>query len=331
MGRTTLCFIGCGGHAHRVYADSLTKYAREAGSLHLAACCDTDREKAESFQARVGFARSYTDYRCMLEQEKPDAVILATPFQFTAEIAVEAIDRGCHIMMEKPPGKNLAEALEIAEAVKRRQPINMVAFNRRNAPMVLKLKELLYGAAPLVVQHIDYQMYRYDRREAHFHTTAIHGIDMLGHIAGSSYRHLHITYAPQAQYGEGAANLLLQGSFHNGITTQQTYCPLAGLIMERMTIAADDVTLYAETPIWHGPDFPGVIKVYCRGRLEQVISGGELCGGQELFETDGFYGQLCEFLHCVEQSRPTSNDIFSALDSAKIADCLGAHKTIYQG
>ena len=331
MRQISLCFIGCGGHAHRVYADSLKKYNLMNEEVRLVACCDVNKEKADSFQAAVGFAKGYTDFRIMLEQERPDAVILATPFQYTAQVAVAVIDFGCHIMMEKPPGKDFDEALAIADAVKRKSPINMVAFNRRNAPMVKKLMELLYGDNPLRVQHIDYQMYRYDRREAHFHTTAIHGIDMIGHIARSPYERLHIEYAQQKQYGEGAENLLLQGCFQNGITTQQSYCPLSGLIMERLTIAADDMTLYAETPIWHGPDFPGVIKVYSKGVLTQVISGNELSSGQTLFETDGFYDQLREFLDCVKQNRPCANDIYSALGSAKIADCLGAHRTAYQG
>ena len=327
----SLCLIGCGGHAHQVYADALAQYAAVVGGVRLTACCDVDAGRAASFQAKAGFAHSDTNYHAMLARERPDAVVLVTPFQHTARIAVDVIEHGCHIMLEKPPGKDMADYSVIAEAVARRRPINMVAFNRRNAPIVKQVMSLLYGEKPLAVQHIEYQMYRYDRREAHFHTTAIHGIDMIGHIARAPYAQLDIAYAAQPRFGQGVDNLLLHGRFANGITTQQSYCPVAGLRMERMTIAADDTTLYVETPIWHGPDFPGIIKLYQRGALAQVITGQELPGGQALFETDGFYGQLCEFLTAVKRGEPTPNDIHSALDAMKIADCLAARETTYRG
>jgi len=326
----TVCLVGCGGHAHRVYADSLRKYAREIGGVTLAACCDVDAKKAESFREIAGFARCYTDYHKMLEQEKPDAVILVTSYEYTAQIAVDVIAHGAAIMLEKPPGKDIAECMAIAEAVARHKPINMVAFNRRSAPFTRQIMDILYGETPLHVQHIDYQMYRSGRGEAHFHTTAIHGVDMIGYIAQSTYGSLNLLYAPLSHYGEGAGNLLLHGRFKNGITTQQSYCPLAGAIMERMIIAADGVTISAETPIWHGPDYPGVIRVYRHGELTQTISGADLCG-QELFETDGFYDQLLEFIDCVKNGEPTAKDIISAMDAVKIADCLAARETEYRG
>ena len=332
MERIKLCLIGCGGHAQKVYADSIVKYMREFGDVELSACCDTDDEKALTFSEKTGFAHTYTDYNRMLDAEKPDAVILVTPFFYTAQIAVEVIGRGCHVMLEKPPGNNLADCMAIADAVKQHDPINLVAFNRRNMPMMKKLMELIHGGEgrkPLNLQHIDYQMYRYRRNAAYFHTTAIHGIDMIGHIARSVYGKIGFEYADIERYGEHATNFFLQGRFQNGVTTQQSYCRLSGMMMERITIAADDVTIYAETPLWHGPDFPGMIKVYRDMALETQISGVALGGGQAMFETDGFYGQLCEFIGCVQSGRKTTNDIFSAIDSIKIADCLASRASTY--
>ena len=330
MKQIKLCLIGCGGHAKKVYADSISKYMREFGDVELLACCDTDIEKARAFSEKTGFARVYSDYDNMLNIEKPDAVILVTPFFYTAQIAVDVIERGFHVLLEKPPGNNVDDCLAIADAVTRKDPINMVAFNRRNMPMTKKLVEIIRGGEkPLNLQHIDYQMYRYRRNADYFHTTAIHGIDMVGHIAGSTYKRVGFQYADVERYGQYATNFFLQGLFGNGVTTQQSYCRLSGMMMERLTIAADDVTIYAETPLWHGPDFPGVIKIYRDMVLETQISGAELDGGQELFETDGFYNQLCEFINCVKTGQMTSNGIFSAIDSMKIANCLARRDAVY--
>lgn len=326
-----VCVIGCGDHAQKVYGHALAKYAKAHDEIDLVACCDLDVDKATQFQASSGCRKIFADYQAMLETTKPDAVLLVTPFHITAHIAVDVIRQGYAIMLEKPPGKDLADCLTIAKAVQQYHPINMVAFNRRNMPIVREAKALLAnGGQPLHIQHIDYQMYRYRRTETHFHTTAIHGIDMIRHIAGAPYQHLDIQYIPQTQYGESVDNMLLTGLFANGVTTTQSYCPVAGLVMERFTIAADDLTLCAETGIWQGPDFPGRLRLYRNGKLERDILGTALFSGSQLFETDGFYDQICEFFACVKENKQTQNDIFSAINPIQVADCLAARQAFFE-
>ncbi|MBA3429373.1 MAG: Gfo/Idh/MocA family oxidoreductase, partial [Actinobacteria bacterium] len=67
--------------------------------VELAAVCDIDESRAREL---AGSAAVYTDWRKLLERESPDAVFVCTPPLVHREPAVEALDRGIHVYLEKP-------------------------------------------------------------------------------------------------------------------------------------------------------------------------------------------------------------------------------------
>ena len=82
-----------GRHHARIYA--------EMAEVELVAVADTDQEALSQVMARhhiPGFA----DYRAMLDAEKPDFVSLAVPTSWHYPIATDLIERGIHVLVEKP-------------------------------------------------------------------------------------------------------------------------------------------------------------------------------------------------------------------------------------
>ena len=111
-----VCFIGCGRQAHKAYAEPLRKYRQAHPDTVLKCCCDVNLQAAEEFAQSVGFESFDSDYEAMLKREKPDAVILVTPFVVTASIARKVLSMGIPALIEKPLGVNTQEAETIAEA-----------------------------------------------------------------------------------------------------------------------------------------------------------------------------------------------------------------------
>ena len=112
--------------------------------VEVVAVADLDEAKARNLQQRYGIARTYTDYREMIETERPDLVSIATPCTAHAEVTIFAAEHGARgIYCEKGMACSLAEADAMREAVKR----NGVKFNmgtlRRWHPGVLRAKELI--------------------------------------------------------------------------------------------------------------------------------------------------------------------------------------------
>ena len=253
---TRLATVGCGEHATGSHGPSFALYAARHPGTDLVACCDLDPGKAERYRARFGFARAYTDLRRMLDTERPDAVSLVAPVERTCELACLIFEWGFPLLLEKPPGRTVAEVDRMITAAG--GVAHQVAFNRRFAPLVRELKrEVDAHVAPAELLHLHYEMTRVGRRDPDFSTTAIHGIDAVRYLAGSDYAEIRFRYQALPGAGPGVANIFLDAVMASGASAHLAFCPVAGVVVERAAVHGRDHTFYAQVPMWDGFDAPG--------------------------------------------------------------------------
>ena len=88
-------------------------------------------ERAEAVAAEHGVPAAYTDFEEMLDREKPDLVSIATPPKFHCRYALSAIERGIHVLCEKPFAMNLDEARQMQVEATRAGVVAMVDFEFR--------------------------------------------------------------------------------------------------------------------------------------------------------------------------------------------------------
>ena len=82
------------------------------------------------------------DYKKILE-DKPDIVFVCTPPDVTCDIIADAMDAGCHVFAEKPPGRNLQDLEKVTRAVKRNPDCKLqFGFNHRYHPSIVLAKEI---------------------------------------------------------------------------------------------------------------------------------------------------------------------------------------------
>ena len=117
-----------------------------------AAVCDIDG-KALDRARELGVTKLYGDYDEMLEEEDLDAVIIATPPYLHREQAIKALKKGLYVLLEKPMGVTLEDALEIARHAGNKL---MIAFSLRYHGLYRKIKDRLDGmlGKPLMQWHI---------------------------------------------------------------------------------------------------------------------------------------------------------------------------------
>ena len=114
--------IGCGRISvmHLVSIVSLEE-------TELVACCDIDREKAESAAKEYG-GRAYTSYEEMLECEELDAVHICLPHHLHCKVAIAAFEKGIHVLTEKPMDIDLESAENaVKRAKKKKAPLSALA------------------------------------------------------------------------------------------------------------------------------------------------------------------------------------------------------------
>ncbi|MDX9955432.1 MAG: Gfo/Idh/MocA family oxidoreductase [Anaerolineae bacterium] len=137
MGTLKAAVIGVGSmgqHHARVYT--------ELKQTTLVGVADALPETAQRIGGKYGVP-AYSDYRELLERERPDIVTVAAPTQEHSTVATAALEAGCHVLVEKPIAATLDEGeslIERAAALKRKL---MVGHIVRFSPSIQALKQHL--------------------------------------------------------------------------------------------------------------------------------------------------------------------------------------------
>ncbi|MDA0838411.1 MAG: Gfo/Idh/MocA family oxidoreductase [Planctomycetota bacterium] len=153
--------------------------------------------------------RVYTDYREMLEKEKPDLVSVATSDHFHADMTVAAAEGGAKgILCEKPIATKLEDADRmIAAAEKNNVPLS-IDHTRRWDPSYLKARELIQSGEIGSLRTIVSEMFS---QRAMLFRNGTHLIDLIVFFAGSSPEWLFAELEPGFEHfteykGDGGKN-----------------------------------------------------------------------------------------------------------------------------
>lgn len=97
----------------------------------LVALCDSNKQKAEILAAELNVPKVFSDAVDMFENAGLDAVSIAVPNKFHAQLTIAALERGLHVLCEKPMAMNTSEA-ELMKSVSEREKRNlMINFSFR--------------------------------------------------------------------------------------------------------------------------------------------------------------------------------------------------------
>lgn len=107
----------------------------------LLAVTSCTREKAEDYARRHNIPKVYYDVAALLADPDIDIVYIATPPNTHKEYALQVIQAGKPVYVEKPMAMSLAEAKEMYEVAKQKEVSLFVAFYRRALPYFTQVKQ----------------------------------------------------------------------------------------------------------------------------------------------------------------------------------------------
>jgi len=108
----------------------------------VVAVCDLDELRAKEMAAQGG-AKVFTDYATALSDSAADAVYVATPVFLHVPHAIQALEAGKHVLVEKPVGLNYKQARELVAAASESDRKCGVAYFRRFYPKYAMAAEML--------------------------------------------------------------------------------------------------------------------------------------------------------------------------------------------
>jgi predicted dehydrogenase/threonine dehydrogenase-like Zn-dependent dehydrogenase len=141
-GPVGVSFVGAGN-----YTGAVLLPAFKAAGARLLRIASSGGASSLHLGRKFGFAEATTDTTALLEDPACDAVVVTTRHDSHAEYVLRALAAGRHVFVEKPLALRLADLERVAAAAAGRPDrCVMVGFNRRFAPQVLKMRQLLAGA-----------------------------------------------------------------------------------------------------------------------------------------------------------------------------------------
>ena len=140
--KKSYAIVGTSSRALEMFAKPLVNEFADVSVL--TGVCDPNPERAKYFidTACPGTA-FYTDFDKMIQECKPDTVIVATVDAFHHEYIIRALDLGCDVITEKPMTIDDEKCNAILEAEKRNNRKIRVTFNARYGPLSRRIRELL--------------------------------------------------------------------------------------------------------------------------------------------------------------------------------------------
>ncbi len=130
--RTAL--VGC-GKVGDIHAQAL----RDLPEAEFVAVCDSSSERAGAFAGRYG-VRPFTDVAAMLREAGAQALLIATPHPLHAEPACTALERGVHVLVEKPLAASLRDCDAMLDSARKSGAVLGVISQRRFYEPVQRMK-----------------------------------------------------------------------------------------------------------------------------------------------------------------------------------------------
>ena len=111
--------------------------------VDVVAFCQRTKSEADAIAKEFSIPHVYSDYRDLLAHKDLDAVSIVAPPHLHREIATAALERGLHVLCEKPLAMNGGEAEGMLQKAREAGRVHMTAFNHRHIPAMSYMKELL--------------------------------------------------------------------------------------------------------------------------------------------------------------------------------------------
>jgi predicted dehydrogenase len=146
--------IGTGGMAQG-HIERLLKMPE----VEVAAFADISDQSLERTRNRHGEAvadvPAYHDYREMLEKAKLDALLIATPHTLHYQMAVDSLDAGAHVLLEKPMVNKVTDAHALLKKIEETGLVVGLAYQRHGLPHFRYIREKIASGEYGQVQFIN--------------------------------------------------------------------------------------------------------------------------------------------------------------------------------
>lgn len=130
--------VGCG-----YWGPNLIRNFRSLPDCQLTDLCDVSMSRLQHLKAIYPDVTTHVSFDEMLSERDLDAIVIATPVHLHHKLAMQCLNAGKHVMIEKPMASSVAQCEEMAAAAKKHKVTLMVGHTFLYSPHVRKIKEII--------------------------------------------------------------------------------------------------------------------------------------------------------------------------------------------
>jgi predicted dehydrogenase/threonine dehydrogenase-like Zn-dependent dehydrogenase len=314
QGQIRLALVGAGGFARGMHLPNLQQLANY---YHLQAVMSRTGHNAMAAARQFGAGYATTDFQRILEDPEVDAVLIATRHNLHAGMALEALQAGKHVLVEKP----LALTREELEGIKaffatlkpgENMPVLLTGFNRRFSRYAVRLRQLVEGRGnPMILNYRMNAGYLPPEHWAHTEEgggrnkgEACHIYDLFTFLTGGKVAAVDAwPITPASGYYQRNDNFVAVIKFEDGSVATLTYTALGSkdYPKETMEIFVDG-------------------KVLTLNDYKQLSVFGSRAGGiNSKFIDKGQKDELAAFARAIQEGGPWPIPLWQQVQAAEIA------------
>ncbi|MDQ6625198.1 MAG: Gfo/Idh/MocA family oxidoreductase [Verrucomicrobiota bacterium] len=295
MSRLRVGVVGV-GHIGKNHA----RLYSELPNAEFTAIYDTDAAKAEQLAQEFGVARatSLEDFAARI-----DAASVATPTATHFEVAGQLLERGKHLLIEKPIAENPAHATELAQRAAAQQLVLQVGHVERFNPVLSALESRL--TRPRFIEA--HRLSPYPNRSTDIGVVLdlmIHDLEIILHLVRSPVETIDAVGVPVLSRGEDIANARLR--FEDGCVANITSSRISPERMRKIRVFQEDAYLSLDYQNQSG-------EIYRRSATG--IEREEV----EIEREEPLKQQLASFIECAATGRAPRVSGFQATAALELA------------
>jgi predicted dehydrogenase len=151
--------------------------SKHAGYIHrgevpgatLVAVCDVRPERLAKAREQLGEGvQLFDDINAMLDANVVDAVFVAAPHYDHPPLAIKVLERGLHVLVEKPAGVYTKQVRQMIDVAQRSGRVFGVMYNQRTIPVHQRMRELVQGGELGEVRRVLYQVTDWLRTQSYY-------------------------------------------------------------------------------------------------------------------------------------------------------------------
>jgi len=218
--------VGVIGYGY--WGPNLVRNFNEASASSVVMVSDLQTERLNKVRARYPLVKTTPDYRHLIADTSIDAIIIATPLSTHFDLALQALQAGKHVLVEKPFTEKSEQAMRLIDEASRRNRVLMVDHTFVYTGAVRKMRELVVSGGLGDIYYYDsvrVNLGLFQHDASVIWDLAVHDLSIMDYV---------LRARPLAVSATGVSHVLVSGQFaldngeHTGATPGRALKPLLG-------------------------------------------------------------------------------------------------------